>query len=139
MCIFAKNMHVMDMIIKAIHIRETEPQSTNVIWCRPVEGGFAFYIYRNGAWKVMKLMNDAGTASPDDDTVADVSKIPEVVEKEVEKQIGKIHPLGPDSVGTEEIKDDAVMLEDLNTEVKDRMYDTYSQNEESLDLGGLTL
>lgn len=139
MCIFAENIHVMEMIFRAIILRETEPQSTNVIWCRPVEGGFAFYIYRNGAWKVMKLMNDAGTFSPDDDTVADISNIPEIVEEEVEKQIGKIQPLGPSSVGTEEIIDDSVMLEDLNTEVKEKISDTYSQNDESLDLGGLTL
>lgn len=44
---------------------------------------------------------------------------------------------GPDSVGTEQIKDGAIEMEDLNTEVKDKMTNHYDAQGEGIVLGGL--
>ena len=98
-----------------------EPQSTNVLWLRPVENGFSFYRYKNGKWDALKLMNDKGTPSTDDDEPI----VP-----------GEGGELGPDTVGTEEIKDGSVRTADLNKEVTDKLDDTYVQNEESLYING---
>ena len=43
----------------------------------------------------------------------------------------------PDSVGTEQIQDNSVKMEDLNTEVKDKMRNTYDSENEGIKLGGL--
>ena len=39
---------------------------------------------------------------------------------------------GPDSVGTDEIKDGAVVMDDLNDSVKEKIQKTYDQGEETL-------
>lgn len=44
---------------------------------------------------------------------------------------------GPDTVGTEQIIDGAVELEDLNTDVKDKMTNHYDAQGEGIVLGGL--
>lgn len=69
-----------------------------------------------GYWKVMRLMDDHGTLNPIDDTPIDV--------------IGG--QLGPDTVGTENIIDNSVLMEDLNSSVRDKIQKTYYQNDESL-------
>ena len=50
---------------------------------------------------------------------------------------GSSGPLPPDSVGTEQIIDDSVELEDLNTEVKDKMTHHYDSAGEGIVLGGI--
>ena len=45
-----------------------EPPRTNVLWARPTDGGFAFYIF-DGKWKPQKITNDKSTASTEDDAV----------------------------------------------------------------------
>lgn len=45
-----------------------EPPRTNVLWARPTDGGFAFYIF-DGKWKPQKIMDDKSTASTEDDAV----------------------------------------------------------------------
>lgn len=40
-----------------------------------------------------------------------------------------------DSVGTEQIADNSVMMDDLNSEVKAKMTNTYDEGDESLTLG----
>lgn len=44
---------------------------------------------------------------------------------------------GPDTVGTEQIIDGAVELEDLNSDVKDKMTNHYDAQGEGIVLGGL--
>jgi hypothetical protein len=99
-----------------------EPQSTNVLWLRPVEGGFSFYRYKNGKWDALKLMNDKGTPSPDDD-------------EPIVPSGGGGKP-DPNTVGSEEIIDGSVRLVDLNDEVTDKLDDTYVEDNESLYING---
>lgn len=97
-----------------------EPRSTHVLWLKPVEDGFSFYRYKNGKWDALKLMNDKGTPSTDDD----------------EPYTPGGREVGPDTVGTEEIKDGSVRTVDLNQEVTDKLDDIYVQNNESLYING---
>ena len=48
-------------------------------------------------------------------------------------------PLGPDTVGTEQIMDGAVEMEDLNDSVKEKMTNTYNKGNETLTLGSLNV
>ena len=61
-------------------------------------------------------MDDHGTMNPNDDTPIDIHE----------------GQLGPDTVGTEQIIDDSVEMEDLNSSVRDKIQKTYHQNDESL-------
>lgn len=98
-----------------------EPQSTNVLWLKPVEDGFSFYRYKNGKWDALKLMNDKGTPSTDDDEPYTP---------------GGGGELGPDTVGSQEIIDGSVRAVDLNKEVTDKLDDIYVQDNESLYING---
>lgn len=94
----------------------TEPPVTDVIWAKPVEDGFAFYLF-DGTWKPMKLMDGHGTPSTDDDTPYTP---------------GGGGELGPDTVGTREIINNSVQMEDLNDSVKDKIQKDYYEDDESL-------
>ena len=97
-----------------------EPQSTNVLWLKPVENGFCFYRYKNGKWDVLKLMDDEGTPSTDDD-------------EPITPEGGEV---GPDTVDSQAIVDGSIKKEDLDKEVQDKLDDTYVPNEESLYING---
>lgn len=77
------------MKLYGIVLQAAAPSSVHVLWARPVEGGITFYLFNNGRWQPVKIMNDMGTPSISDDTVSDISNIGEVVEKEVIKQMGE--------------------------------------------------
>ena len=103
-------------VIDKIMFLPTEPPVTDVIWAKPVEDGFAFYLF-DGTWKPMKLMDGKGTPSTDDDTPYTP---------------GEGGELGPDTVGTREIIDNSVQMEDLNDSVKDKIQKDYYEGDESL-------
>ena len=103
-------------VIDKIMFLPTEPPVTDVIWAKPVEDGFAFYLF-DGTWKPMKLMDGKGTPSTDDDTPYTP---------------GEGGELGPDTVGTREIIDNSVQIEDLNDSVKDKIQKDYYEGDESL-------
>ena len=105
-------------VIDKIMFSRTEPSYRDVIWAKPIEGGFTFYLF-DGRWEPMKVVNDQGTPSTDDDTPW-----------ESERQ------LGPDTVGTEEIVNGSIRKEDLNGEVSDKLDDTYVEDNESLYING---
>jgi len=107
-------MMIYDKIVESVY----EPQSTNVLWLRPTEKGFAFYRYKNGRWEVLRVMNDEGTSSPYDDQPYDLS--------------GQGSTPGPNTVGTEQLIDGAVELEDLHDDVKGKIQKTYDVSDESL-------
>jgi hypothetical protein len=104
-------------VLEKIVFSPTEPPSTNCLWIKPVKGGVALYHFE-GYWKVLRLMDDHGTLNPIDDTPIDVS--------------GGGGQLGPDTVGTEQIIDNSVEMQDLNDSVKDKIQKTYYQEDESL-------
>lgn len=108
-------MQILDKIV----FSKTEPPVTNCLWLRPVAGGVALYHF-DGYWKILRIMNDHGTKSPDDDTPIDIHE----------------GQLGPDTVGTEQIIDNSVMIEDLNDEVKDKLDDIYIHDDEALYING---
>ena len=97
----------------------TEPSSREVLWAKPMGGGFAFYLF-DGTWKPMKVVDGKGTPSTDDD----------------EPYTPGSGELGPDTVGTEEIKDGSVRVVDLDNEVTDKLDDIYVQDNESLYING---
>jgi hypothetical protein len=103
-------------VIAKIMFLPTEPPVTDVIWAKPVEDGFAFYLF-DGTWKPMKLMDGHGTPSTDDDTPYTP---------------GGGGELGPDTVGTREIINNSVQMEDLNDSVKDKIQKDYYEDDESL-------
>jgi len=109
-------MRVIDHIV----FSPTEPSSREVLWAKPMGGGFAFYLF-DGTWKPMKVVDDKGTPSTDDDTPYDP---------------GSGGQLGPDTVGSEEIINGSVKLTDLNDEVTDKLDDTYVEDKESLYING---
>ena len=57
-------------------VSDFEPQNPNILWLKPVKGGFVLYWNQNGCWEPMQVMNDKGTATTEDDTVIDLSNIP---------------------------------------------------------------
>ena len=144
-------MMIYDKIVESV----TEPQSTNVIWLRPTDGGFAFYRYKNGKWDVLRIMNTKGSTTPEDDEPYDLdgvgakklADLEDVTLSSVEDgQILKYKGAGwenedddsgtpgPDSVGTEQIIDGAVEMEDLHDDVKGKIQKTYDISDESLSM-----
>ena len=109
------------MIFKGIDYSPYQPSRTDIAWAKPVKGGFALYLYLNGGWKPLLLMNGSRTDSPEDDEPITPGGGGEVV---------------PNTVGTDEIIDGSITQADLNKEVQDKLDDTYIQNEESLYING---
>ena len=105
-------------VIDKIMFSRTEPPYRDVIWAKPIEEGFSFYLF-DGRWKPMKVVNDQGTPSTDDDTPWEGGG-----------------QLNPNTVGTEEIINGSIGMEDLNSKVSDKLDDVYIQNDESLYING---
>lgn len=140
-------------ILKGIIYSPTEPPSTEVMWIRPVEGGVAFYLF-DGFWKILRPVNDKGSINPEDDQPYDLdgvgakklSDLEDVAMASVtEGQILKYNGSswenaddeatpGPDSVGTEQIIDGAVEMQDLHDDVKGKIQKTYDISDESLSM-----
>lgn len=55
-------------MLNSVWYGKHEPPVPNVLWARPMDGGFAFYIY-DGKWKPMKIVDDQKTYTTDDDKV----------------------------------------------------------------------
>ena len=142
---------IYDKIVESIH----EPMATNVLWLRPVEDGFAFYRFTNGRWQVMRVMNDKGSASPEDDEPYDLDgvgakkladledvQLTDVEDGQILKYKGTgwenedddSGTPGPDTVGTEQIIDNSVEMQDLNDSVKNKINKTYDISDESLSM-----
>ena len=130
----------------------TEPLSTSVIWLRPTKDGFGFYRYKDGKWELLKVMNDEGTTNPDDDQPYDLngmgakklSDLQDVALSSLsEGQILKFNGTtwenedddsgtpGPDTVGTEQIIDNSVEMQDLNDSVKAKIQKVYDEDDEA--------
>lgn len=77
-------MEIYDKIV----FSSTPPTNKGVLWGKPVKDGFAIYKPYGGIFRPLKLMDDAGTLSLDDDTVADISNIPEIVKEAIPEVLG---------------------------------------------------
>ena len=141
----------MDILDKVV-LSPTEPPWKTVLWIKPVQGGFAFYAWIDGKWRILRPMNDKGTSTPYDDQPYDLDGVgakklsdledvalDTLTDGQVLKYNGAtwengnddVNP-GPDSVGTEQIIDNSVIMDDLNDSVKEKIQKTYHQNDESL-------
>ena len=58
------------VVIKNTYISPLQPTVREGIWLKPVDGGFVAYVIDGGLVKPLKLVNDNGTATTSDDSVA---------------------------------------------------------------------
>ena len=107
------------MTFDKIILSTTQPSRTDVAWAKPVKGGFALYLHYNGIWNLMKLMDSNGSINPDDDKTIDPSSGGQP---------------GPNTVGTEQLIDGAVEMQDLHEDVKGKIQKTYDISDESLSM-----
>lgn len=75
------------MVVDKIWMSGREPSNPNVLWCKPVGGGMAFYIFNNGRWQPVSIVDDKGTATPSDDTKIEGSAIGQTLEKVIDSSI----------------------------------------------------
>ena len=141
------------MTFDKIVLSPTQPNRNDIIWAKPVAGGFAFYLPYGGRWQPLRVMNTEGSWSPDDDQPYDLdgvgaTKLSELgdvaLDSLTEGQILKYNGTnwenhtddsvvpGPNTVGTEQIIDNSVEMEDLHDDVKDKIQKTYDVSDESL-------
>ena len=106
------------VILNKIVLSQTEPPWTSALWIKPTEGGIGFYVWLGGKWQILRPMNGMGTPSPYDDLPYDLD--------------GQGSTPGPNTVGTEQIIDNSVEMEDLNDSVKSKIQKTYDISDESL-------
>ena len=132
-----------------------QPNRTDVAWAKPVPGGFGLYLYFNGKWQPQRVMNDEKTINPDDDQPYDLdavgaSKLSELEDVSLASvsngQILKFNGStwenkdddtstpGPNTVGTEQIIDNSVEMEDLHDDVRGKIQKTYDISDESLNM-----
>jgi hypothetical protein len=82
------------MKLSGINISTTEP-NPDLLWAKPMPGGgFAFYLFNNGRWQPMKIVNDMGTSSVADDVVATIGSgtidnLDDIVRDEVTRQVSE--------------------------------------------------
>jgi hypothetical protein len=143
------------IVLEKTVISSTEPPWTSVLWIKPVEGGVGLYVFMNGKWQLLRVMNGKGSSSPDDDEPYDLDgvgakKLADLEDVSMEGiEDGQILKYrngtwenedddsgtpGPDTVGTEQIINNSVEMEDLNDRVKDKIQKTYNEEDESLSM-----
>lgn len=141
------------IILDKTVISSTEPPWISVLWIRPVDGGVGFYVFMDGKWQPLRVMNDKGSVSPEDDKPYDLDgvgakKLAELEDVTLtsltEGQVLKYKDgiwengddsgstPGPDTVGTEQIIDNSVEMQDLNDSVRDKIQKTYYEDDEAL-------
>ena len=143
------------IVLEKTVISSTEPPWTSVLWIKPVEGGVGLYVFMNGKWQLLRVMNGKGSSSPDDDEPYDLdgvgakklTDLEDVGLTDVEDgQILKYRNgtwenedddssiPGPDTVGSDQIIDNSVEIGDLNDTVKGKIQKTYDISDESLNM-----
>lgn len=143
------------MTFDKIVVSPTQPNRSDIIWARPVEEGFAFYLPYAGRWQPLRVMKTKGSWTPDDDVPYDLDGVGATKLSELEDvaldsltagQIIKFNGSawenhdddttvpGPNTVGTEQIIDNSVEMEDLHDDVKGKIQKTYDVSDESLEM-----
>jgi hypothetical protein len=56
------------MKIKDVIVSKTEPAKNYKFWAKPTNGGFSLYILEAGRWQPIKVVDDKGTSTTEDDT-----------------------------------------------------------------------
>ena len=141
------------IVLEKTVISSTEPPWTSVLWIKPVEGGVGLYVFMNGKWQLLRVMNGKGSTSPDDDEPYDLDgvgakKLADLEDVDMEGiEDGQILKYrngtwenedddsgvpGPDTVGSEQIIDNSVEIGDLNDTVRGKIQKTYDISDESL-------
>ena len=59
--------------IKNTYVSDVKPEVQNGLWLKVVEGGIALYLIENGCEKPLKVVEDGGTSTSVDDTVAEAA------------------------------------------------------------------
>lgn len=111
------------MILSKMVLQQLPPSDRHILWARPFEKGFTLYAFYNGTWKPLLLTDSKKTISVHDDTP-------------IEDPIGSNTMLGPNTVGSDQIVDNSVRLDDLNEEVRNLLSDVYTSEDETLYVDG---
>lgn len=141
-------------ILKTV-MSDVRPQTTDVLWIKLVEDGVGLYVFMNGKWQLLRVMNGKDSDAPEDDEPYDLDgvgakKLADLEDVDMEGiEDGQILKYrngtwenedddsgvpGPDTVGSEQIIDNSVEIRDLNDSVKDKIQKTYDISDESLSM-----
>ena len=60
--------------IKNTFVSDVQPDVANGLWLKVVSGGVSLYLIDGGTPKPLQLVDDKGSATPQDDTVAETTK-----------------------------------------------------------------
>ena len=132
-------------ILKTV-MSDVRPQTTDVLWIKPVEEGVGLYVFMSGKWQLLRVMNGKDSDAPEDDEPYDLDgvgakRLADLEDVDMEGiEDGQILKYrngtwenedddsgtpGPDTVGSEQIIDNSVEIRDLNDSVKDKIQKTY--------------
>ena len=139
-------------ILKTV-MSDVRPQTTDVLWIKLVEEGVGLYVFMNGKWQLLRVMNGKDSDAPEDDEPYDLDgvgakKLADLEDVDMEGiEDGQILKYrngtwenedddsgvpGPDTVGSDQIIDNSVEIRDLHDNVKDKIQKTYDISDESL-------
>jgi len=139
-------------ILKTV-MSDVRPQTTDVLWIKLVEEGVGLYVFMNGKWQLLRVMNGKDSDAPEDDEPYDLDgvgakKLADLEDVDTEGiEDGQILKYrngtwenedddsgvpGPDTVGSDQIIDNSVEIRDLHDNVKDKIQKTYDISDESL-------
>ena len=66
------------MRIKNVFISDVQPAVKDGLWLKAVDGGVSVYLIEAGSVKPLKLVDDMGTPTPDDDKKKDIIRVTDI-------------------------------------------------------------
>ena len=61
-------------ILKTV-MSDVRPQTTDVLWIKTVEEGVGLYVFMNGKWQLLRVMNGKDSDAPEDDEPYDLNGV----------------------------------------------------------------